>query len=76
MISEAVPVRLSYAIVTLPIPALATDRNSLRIVVTYASGRVYCYRQRFATPADATHFIARFYPDLVGKLTSVACTLR
>ena len=71
-----VPVRLSYALVAMPIPKFASDLHSLGIEVTYASGKVNRYRPRFATAEEADRFIARFYPDLVGKCTSIQWTLR
>lgn len=67
----AVPVRLSYALVAMPVPKFTSDLHSLGIEVTYASGKVNRYRPRFRTPAEAEHYIERFYPDLVGKCTSI-----
>jgi len=29
------------------------------------------FRERFNSAKDAEHFIARFYPDLIGKCTGI-----
>lgn len=65
------PERLSYSLVASPPPRGSALKHSLRIDVVYASGRVMSFRERFKSVKEAEHFIARFYPDLIGKCTGI-----
>ena len=59
-------VRVAYAIV----PSSETipgKRPALRITIVYQSGRVRRSRERFGTRKAAEEFLARFYPELVGR---------
>lgn len=67
----AAPLRLSYSLVVCAPPRGSVLKEALRIHVQYASGRLMPSRERFNSAADAKHFVSRFYPDLIGKCTSV-----
>ena len=60
-------VRLFYRLVPRPAPKLHSGGQVLHIQISYASGRVNCYRQGFQSEAEADEYIRRFLPDLVGK---------
>ncbi len=62
---------LSYAIVSRPQPDWISAWKPLQIEITYASGIVETLKPLFLDPEVAHIFIARVYPDLVGKVTSV-----
>ncbi len=60
-------VRLFYRLVPRPAPRDLPKHTEVHIEITYASGKVNCYRPRFDTEAEAEEYIRRFLPDLVGK---------
>lgn len=66
------PVRLFYSLVACDPPRGSRDGQSLRILVTYASGKQKVLRADFQTPAEAENYIAVFYPDLIGKCSEIA----
>lgn len=63
------PTRLSYSLVAVPPPKGSASYTSLRISVVYASGRTMYLPGRFTDSIAAEDYLARFYPDLLGKQT-------
>jgi hypothetical protein len=69
MTNPAVPVRVSYSIVTSQPSVFLGEKVRLRIRIQYASGKVQNSHERFETEADLNRFMSRYYPDLAGKCT-------
>jgi hypothetical protein len=65
------PIRLSYHLVLCPIPAGSTKSPLFKVKVVYASGRTNYLREQFKDTDSVERFLKRFYPDLIGKCTSV-----
>jgi hypothetical protein len=65
------PIRLSYHLVLCPMPAGSTSPPFLKVKVVYASGRTNFLREQFKDTDSVERFLKRFYPDLIGKCTSV-----
>jgi hypothetical protein len=64
--------RVSYNLVPYVSPVGPTQPRTLRVSALYTSGATRYLSGQFRDIPAAEHFIARFYPDLIGRRAASA----